>query len=70
MQFVRVNFTEIRDVLINGQRNGQTNQTIRVDAGTHEFRLEGIQNFSPDSVTAQVTGTTVIRPLKIAFQLS
>ncbi len=39
MEYVVVNFDETRDVYIDDQKNGETNKTVRVGAGTHTFRL-------------------------------
>ena len=69
LQYVRVNFTEKRAVLINGKVNGETNSILLVDEATYRFSLGGLKNFQPASTMVQVTGTTSIDPLEINFSL-
>ncbi len=67
LQYVVVNFSEDREVLVDGIHNGQTNQSILVGAGTHEFTLGGIQDFTPPNIKTQVTGTSALDPLILSF---
>jgi len=67
-QFVRVNYESSRDVYVDGYKNGQTNQIIRVDEATLEFDLGNPKDYSPDSIEKQVTGTTSIQPLELNFK--
>jgi len=69
MEFIMVTFPTRRLVYIDGEENGYTNQTLRVDAGTHEFDLGTPANYQPLSRKVTVTNTTVLEPLKIAFAL-
>ena len=67
MEHVIVTFPANRDLYVNGKKNGQTNESIRVDAGTHIFDLGTPKNYKPDSRTVAVSNTTILDPMKIAF---
>ena len=67
MEYVKVTFPTNRLVYIDGERNGYTNDVLRVDAGTHIFELGNLDNFRPGSRKVLVQGTTVLEPLEIAF---
>ena len=74
IQYVVVEFEEDRGVLVDGNPNGRTGESIRVDGGTYEFTLDGEQNYSPDpnydSFEVLVTKTSVLSPLILRFQLN
>ncbi len=70
LQFVVVNFEESRELLVDGDPNGRTHESIRVGEGTHEFALGGEQNYSPESIEVQVTGTSSLDPLELQFHLN
>lgn len=67
IQFVVVNFHEDRDVMVDGQHNGQTNESINVGEGSHEFKLGGARNYTPASFVKQVTDTSSLNPLIVQF---
>ena len=67
MEFVIVTFPTNRLVYIDGEENGNTNEVLRVDAGTHVFELGNLANFRPASRKVTVQDTTVLEPLEIAF---
>lgn len=69
LEYVLVKFEESRDLLVDGNVNGQTNETIRVGEGTHDFALGGEKNYNPESIHEQVTGTSSIDPLVLKFHL-
>lgn len=68
LQFVRVNYLRSRNVYIDGVRSGKTNRILRVDEGTHAFDLGPDLNYTPSSITRQVTGTTAITPMELHFE--
>jgi hypothetical protein len=68
MEYVRVRFPTRRMVYVDGERNGYTNQVLRVDAGTHVFQLANVANFEPAFRRVMVRDTTVLEPLVIAFR--
>jgi len=67
MEYVKVTFPTNRLVYIDGEENGNTNEVLRVDAGTHVFELGNIQNFRPASRKVTVQDTTVLEPLEVPF---
>lgn len=67
MEYVRVKFPTDRYVYIDDEQNGQTNDVLRVDAGTHIFDLGPLTNYRPASRKVTVQNTTVLEPLEIAF---
>ncbi len=67
MEYVKVTFPTNRLVYIDGEENGNTNEVLRVAAGTHVFELGNLQNFRPASRKVTVQDTTVLEPLEIAF---
>jgi len=69
MEYVKVTFPTDRKVYIDDEDNGNTNEVLRVDAGTHVFDLGPLANYKPASrkVTLADDTTTVLEPLVIAF---
>lgn len=67
MEYVIVTFPTKRNVYIDSEHNGRTNEALRVDAGTHIFDLGSQKTYKPDSRKVTVSGTTVLKPKKIAF---
>ena len=67
MEYVIVEFDETRDVYIDDQKNGKTNETLRVGAGTHTFSLSDPQDYSPPDITEVIQGTSVLQPKTITF---
>lgn len=67
MEHVKVRFPTSRLVYIDGEENGNTNEVLRVAAGTHVFELGNRANYRPASRKVTVHDTTVLEPLEIAF---
>ena len=67
MEHVIVTFPTARFVYIDDQKNGRTNTSLRVDAGSHLFDLGPLKNYEPDSQIVVVSGTTVLDPQEIVF---
>lgn len=67
MEFVIVTFPTDRLVYIDGEQNGRTNKSLRVDAGSHLFGLGPLKNYEPESQIVTVTGTTILDPQEIVF---
>lgn len=68
MEHVVVSFPTRRLVYIDGERNGYTNEVLRVDAGTHAFDLGRRVNYEPASRRVTVRDTTVLEPLVLTFR--
>ena len=69
MEYVIVLFPEDRKVEIDGDGNGdeRTNETLRVQRGTHSFRLGGEQDYEPPEQENLIKDTTAIRPDRVVF---
>lgn len=68
MEFVIVTYPTNRFVYIDGEQNGKTNDSLRLDAGSHLFDLGPLKNYEPESQTVVVSDTTVLDPLEIIFK--
>jgi len=68
-EWILVQFSEVRDVLIDGTVCGKTNKRFSVQLGTHTITLGGMQNYKPSSFTSQIFGTTPENPKKFTFTL-
>ena len=66
MEYVIVKFPTRRLVYIDDEEAAIPTGALRVDAGTHVFRL-GNTNFRPASRTMTVKDTTVLEPLELKF---
>jgi hypothetical protein len=67
MEYVKVTYPADRAVRVDGDECGNTNEVLRVDAGTHVFDLGAPSDYAPDSREVDVEGTTALVPLVIAF---
>ena len=67
MEYVIVTYYRKRNVFMDGSPAGKTNETLRVEAGTHRFDLGEPKNYSPGFRKAKVTGTSQIKPMTVSF---
>jgi hypothetical protein len=67
-EFVIVTFLGRRQVYVDGNHNGFTNDIIQVQTGTHTFDLGAPRNYKPFSKTVKVTGTLASLPKIIEFK--
>ncbi|MGH7215210.1 MAG: hypothetical protein ACREIT_10650, partial [Tepidisphaeraceae bacterium] len=67
-EFVKVTFPGQRQVYVDGNPTGLTNDVIQVQTGTHTFDLGVPRNYRPSSQTLKVTGTLAPLPKIIEFQ--
>lgn len=67
MEYIIVSFPTNRFVYIDEEKGGRTNAKLHIEAGTHVFDLGSQKNYKPDSREVEVTGTTVLQPMLIAF---
>lgn len=67
MGYVIVKYPETRDVNIDDDLNGQTNDVLRVDDGTHVFDLGQPLDYEPAEQEVVVTGTDILIPMEITF---
>lgn len=67
-EFIQVTFPEERDVFINGERNGRTQQVLRTSPGRQTINLGEPKDYEPQWRRPDVTGTSSIKPLKVTFE--
>ncbi len=67
-EFVKVTFPGRRQVYVDGNPTGLTNDVIQVQTGTHTFDLGTPRNYQPSSQTVRVTGTLAPQPMDIEFR--
>ena len=67
MEFAIVTFPSVRGVNVDNAPNGQTGEILRLQRGTHIFDLGSPANYSPESRTITLTGTTSDRPRAVIF---
>ena len=67
MEYVIVTFPTDRLVYIDDEKNGNTNEVLRVDAGTHTFSLGPVANYRPASRNVTLQDTTPLEPREIVF---
>lgn len=67
MEYVIVRYPEERDVFVDDQQVGKTNQTLDIETGHHTFSLGGPADYTPVDQTVAVSGTNPIIPLEIEF---
>jgi hypothetical protein len=67
MEYVIVTFPTDRLVYIDDEKNGSTNEVLRVSAGTHVFDLGPFANYRPGSRKVTVEDTSLLEPREIAF---
>ncbi len=68
MEYVIVRFPGSRAVFIDDEEGGVTNEILRLEEGTHTFRLGGAQDYKPESRTLQIKGTTSVKPKEVPFE--
>lgn len=67
MEYVIVKYPEARDVFVDDQQVGKTNQTLELETGHHTFSLGEPVDYTPPVQTVAVTGTNPIIPMEIEF---
>ena len=74
MEYVRVRFSSEdepidREVLIDDQSSGRTNEILMVQEGHHEFRLGGPDDYTPSVQEDLVQNTGADDPMIVSFTL-
>jgi hypothetical protein len=68
MEYVVVKFPERRIVIVDGEEGGITNTKMRVDEGTHTFKLSDPKDYKPAWRRPTVTGTNPNEPMEVIFE--
>jgi hypothetical protein len=65
---IKFNFLEDRDLIIGGDNQGTTNQTVELARGTHTITLAPPKDFTPQTMRIVLKDTTVISPMEVRFE--
>lgn len=68
MEYIIVTFSEVRDVVIDGDVGGITGDVLMVEKGTHRIQLDGPQNYKPKWRQPVVKDTTPVQPMEVSFE--
>ena len=67
-EFLKVSFPEPRDVLINGEINGETNTLLELDEGRYTVSLAPPPDFTPEQQPVDLQDTCMATPKEIEFK--
>jgi hypothetical protein len=67
VEYLIVHFQETRRVLIDGQDQGRTDQTIELEAGTYTVSLSPSDDIKPKKRRILLSRTSPIMPKEITF---
>ncbi len=68
MEYLLVNYPDDREVLIDNNLQGRTNETIEVEKGTHILSLKSPPfNFRPKQTKITLAGTSSLAPQEVTF---
>ncbi len=65
---IKFNFLENRDLIVGGENQGTTNQTVELARGTHTITLGPPRDFTPKTTKIVLKDTTVISPMEVRFE--
>ncbi|HEY7214755.1 MAG TPA: hypothetical protein VIC28_09005 [Thermoanaerobaculia bacterium] len=68
MEYIVVRFRDSRDVFVDGQQMGKTDETLRVEAGRHTVDLGEPENYTPKWRRPVIQDTTSLCPLEVTFE--
>ncbi|MBI4914094.1 MAG: hypothetical protein HY823_15290 [Acidobacteria bacterium] len=68
MEFLVVHFPRSRVVLVDGVKNGRTEDLLELEAGTHVVSLGPPSNFTPSELTIRLRGTNPLEPREVRFE--
>ena len=69
MEYLKVNFSKDRGVLVDGNPSGRTNVVIEIEAGTYTISLAPPPDFAPEEqgVVLDPNETSPLSPKEISF---
>ena len=67
-EYLTVAFPHQREVLINGESLGQTNELLQLEGGEYEVSLGPPSNFTPTQQQIDLRNTSALTPLSIEFR--
>ncbi len=67
-EYLTVSFPQPREVLINGESLGATNELLPLEGGEYEVTLGPPPDFTPTRQPIDLRNTSALTPLVIEFQ--
>lgn len=67
MEYLLVQFSGIRRVLVDGEPNGHTGEVIELEAGTYSVSLGPPADFTPSRRRIVLSGTNALEPREMSF---
>lgn len=68
MEYILVEYPDVRTVYIDGEDNGSTGDILRVEEGTHTINLGDPRDYAPKWRRPVVTDTSARHPMIIEFE--
>lgn len=68
LEFIIVQYSEKREVFIDGQSCGMTNDTLYIQTGTHRFHLGDPKDYRPGEIVQAIQNTSSLDPAIIEFE--
>ena len=65
---IKFKFLANRELMVDGENQGTTNQTVELTRGTHTIALGPPQDFTPKTMKIVLKDTTVISPMEVRFE--
>ena len=65
---IKFKFLDDRDLIVGGENQGTTNQTVELARGTHTITLGPPRDFTPKTMKIVLKDTTVISPMEVRFE--
>lgn len=65
---IKFKFLDDRDLIVGGDNQGTTNQTVELARGTHTVTLGRPVDFTPKTMKIVLKDTTVISPMEVRFE--
>lgn len=68
MEYLLVEFPEQRGTIVDGIREGMTNQVLELESGNHRVTLEGPPDFTPGNYDFILRRTSELCPRVVRFE--
>ena len=67
-EYLTVSFPHPREVLINGESLGETNELLSLEGGKYKVSLNPPSDFTPPEQEIDLRNTSAMNPLEVEFQ--
>jgi hypothetical protein len=68
MEFLKVNFREDRQVVVDDHFLGSTNKVIELEEGAHSISLAAPYDYMPHEWHVILINSTVVKPIEVEFK--